>query len=70
MGFNAMPDTYVTLVREAVALRHRIATNDERMKALRAALRDIARSRIMDSVTAIRMRAIAASALWPEDTRH
>lgn len=40
-----------------------------RLEKLETALRQIARTQIMDSVSAIRMRAIAASALLPEDNR-
>ena len=64
-----MPESYDSLVREARWMRQRIVSDDEKLRNLRAALRHIARYRNLDSAMAIRMRALAAAALWPEDLR-
>jgi hypothetical protein len=63
IGYNAA-------ISERHKLREQAARAAERhADRLAQALRVIARMRIMDSVSAIRMRAIAAAELFPEETR-
>ena len=64
---NPMPGYSGAEFRE---LRWRAQLDAARIEKLQAALRDISRFRIMDGLTAIKMRAIANGVLWPEDTRH
>ena len=62
MAIYITPRPQLELVRQRAIRR-------ARMEELEDALREIARKRIMDSLTAIHMRAIAIGALWPEDNR-
>jgi hypothetical protein len=56
------------LAMEAIAWRTRARRDGARIEELEDVLRDIARLRIMDSLTAIHMRALAIGALH-EDVR-